>query len=241
MLDSTMTLKQIKSHHLYKSIKGRSKMKKAQLIKAINDLIAHGPVKKAVRKSRKAVRKSRKTVRKSRKTVQKSRKTVQKSRKTARKSRKTTRKSSPKTRKSVRKSMKSSPKSGKVDKEIVSYINKLSKEIERLQKGVDRKTDVISQAEAELSQALSMANPGLRMQQDIAYNESLIVDATKSRDELLSKMNVELQKLEKVTQIIDNLNRAVLSLSELQKTRFLIRGMPDPIKKILMKQLQTHK
>ena len=206
MLDSKMTLKQIKSHHLYKSIKGRSKMKKAQLIKAINDLISHGPVKKAVRKSRKTVRKSRKTVRKSRKAV---------------------RKSSPKTR--------------KVDKEIVSYINKVSKEIERLQKGVDRKTDVISQAEAELSRALSIANPGLRMQQDIAYNESLIVDATKSRDELLSKMNVELQKLEKVTQIIDNLNRAVLSLSELQKTRFLIRGMPDPIKKILMKQLQAHK
>ena len=199
MLDSTMTLKQIKSHHLYKSIKGRSKMKKAQLIKAINDLISHGPVKKAVRKSRKTTRKTRKATRKS------------------------------------------SPKSGKVDKEIVSYINKLSKEIEILQKGVDRKTDVISQAEAELSQALSVANPGLRMQQDIAYNESLIVDATKSRDELLSKMNIELQKLEKVTQIIDNLNRAVLSLSELQKTRFLIRGMPDPIKKILMKQLQTHK
>ena len=220
MLDSTMTLKQIKSHHLYKSIKGRSKMKKAQLIKAINDLISHGPVKKAVRKSRKTTRKTRKATRKSRKATRKSRKATRKTRKATRKS---------------------SPKSGKVDKEIVSYINKLSKEIEILQKGVDRKTDVISQAEAELSQALSVANPGLRMQQDIAYNESLIVDATKSRDELLSKMNIELQKLEKVTQIIDNLNRAVLSLSELQKTRFLIRGMPDPIKKILMKQLQTHK
>ncbi len=238
MLDSTMTLKQIKSHHLYKSIKGRSKMKKAQLIKAINDLISHGPVKKATRKSRKTARKSRKTARKSMKTSRKSRKAVRKSRKTARKSRKATRKSSLKSKKATRKS---SSKSGKVDKEIVSYINKLSKEIEILQKGVDRKTDVISQAEAELSQVLSIANPGLRMQQDIAYNESLIVDATKSRDEFLSKMNVELQKLEKVTQIIDNLNRAVLSLSYLQKTRFLIRGMPDPIKKIFMKQLQTHK
>ena len=214
MLNNKLTVKIIKQHPLYKKIKGRSKMKKAELIKEINKLLSQSSVKVSRKVSR------------------------QPSRKVSRQpSRKDSRQSS---RKVSRKPSRKVSSKSKVNPIVIAYLQKLTKEKNNQDTLYMSKTKTITEAEHKLRNALNVQNPSIRVKQDIEYNTSLIKDATKSRDIIQIKLDELVQKIEDIKHINIVLQQNTISLNVLQKTKRSISKLPDSVKKILMHELRTH-
>ena len=168
------------------------------------------------------------------KVLKRSRKPKRKSRK-VKKSRKASKKKSRKPKRKSRKVKKSHQVLGSEISEINRQINKLNdqiKERKNTQKGVQK----------QLDKDLKIKDPEIRVQQDIAYNEALIIDIQKDIDKLEQKK----KDIEPTLEIYQNISKKIKmknkDMRTIQQLRYNISKVKSTeLKKKLMDMLRTYK
>ena len=228
---SKMTVKELKAYCKKHKISGYSKLRKAQILSLIEK---QGNKKKVLNRSRKQKRKSRKSRKKSRKQKRKSRKSRKKSRKPKRKS-----------RKSKKKSRKPKRKSRKVKKSrqvLGSEISEINRQIKKLNDQIKERKNTQKGVQKQLDKDLKIKDPGLRVQQDIAYNEALIIDIQQDIDKLEQKK----KDIEPILEIYQNISKKIKmknkDIRTIQQLMYNISKVKNTeLKKKLMDMLRTYK
>ena len=222
---SKMTVKELKTYCKKHGISGYSKLRKAQILSLIEK---QGNKKKVLKRSRKPKRKSRK-VKKSRKASKK------KSRRSKRKSRK------------VKKSRKASKKKSRISKRkspqvLGSEISEINRQINKLNDQIKERKNTQKGVQKQLDKDLKIKDPEIRVQQDIAYNEGLIIDIQKDIDKLEQKKKEIEPTLEIYQHISKKIKMKNKDMHTIQQLRYNISKVKSTeLKKKLMNMLRTYK
>ena len=166
----------------------------------------------------------------SRKPKKKSRKPKKKSRK-PKKSRKTT-----KSRKTNIKPKKIVQKSPQV---LGSEILELNRQMKRLNDQIKERKSTQKDAQKQLDKDLKIKDPGIRVQQDIAYNEGLVKDIQKDID----KLDQQKKEIEPTLEVYQNISKKIKmknkDMRTIQKLRYNISKVKNTeLKKKLMDMLR---